>query len=745
MTNAHQTNEDLGFRAARKPMLSRRRLLAGGTLLLAWSLTGGRRHALAASPASNPLADPRFSKTLIQPPPDPVAHEEFRAALAAWRDDVRRALRFDDALYAKSAFTWASSCFAGGFVVLNDEAFLDRKAGRYKVDEFLDEAEREFGGYDTLLLWPAYPRIGVDDRNQFDYVRDLPGGMAGLRGVGRRCRARGVRIFIPYNPWDTGTRREAQSDVDALVALVGAIEADGIFLDTMRMGAVELRQKLDAARPGVVFEGALALPLERVHDHHMSWSQGPGFDDGEVPGVLRNKWVERRHMQHQIRRLEHDHTGELHTAWMNGSGTVIWENVFGNWVGWCARDKSLLRFMLPVQRRYAHLFAGEAWTPWAPTRQPRVHATLWEGGGLRLWTLINRDTQPVVGDLLSVPAVAGAHYFDLLSGREIKASADAREVTLTGGLGPRGIGAFVAGSSEALGRDFEAFLAAQRGLWARASSDPAFPALTTTLVPVSPTRRYVAPPEGMTAVPGGSLTLITEMRLRETGLYESQSAILGPGFKPAQHSLVTLERRVALARFAIDLAPVTNAQFKGFLGVSGYRPQHPEKFLAHWRNGSPPDGLDDHPVVYVSLDDARAYAQWAGRRLPTEDEWQVAAAGSDARRWPWGHDWQAGRCNGGERGGTTPVKAFPEGRSPHGCWDMCGNTWEWTESERSDGRNRFSMLKGGSYYAAKGSHWYTDGGPQPNPFALKLLLVWAGLDRFATVGFRCAADLDSNA
>ncbi len=72
---------------------------------------------------------------------------------------------------------------------------------------------------------------------------------------------------------------------------------------------------------------------------------------------------------------------------------------------------------------------------------------------------------------------------------------------------------------------------------------------------------------------------------------------------------------------------------------------------------------------------------------------------------------------------------------------MCGNTWEWTESQRSDGRTRFAILKGGSYYQAEGSHWYADGGPRPSNFAAKFLLMWPGLDRCATIGFRCVVDV----
>jgi formylglycine-generating enzyme required for sulfatase activity len=197
---------------------------------------------------------------------------------------------------------------------------------------------------------------------------------------------------------------------------------------------------------------------------------------------------------------------------------------------------------------------------------------------------------------------------------------------------------------------------------------------------------------------------------------------------------------VELAPYYIDLTPVTNRQFAHFLQSSGYTPDDATHFLAHWIDGRVPDGLDAHPVVYVSLDDARAYAAWAHKRLPTEPEWQHAAQGPDGYRYPWGDDWNPAHCNTGQTGATTPVTAYPAGRSPYGLYDLCGNVWEWTESERSDGRTRFAILKGGSYYRAYGSVWYADGGAQSNDHAAKFLLMYGGLDRCATIGFRCAVD-----
>ena len=551
---------------------------------------------------------------------------------------------------------------------------------------------------------------------------------------------RGVKVFIDYNPWDTGTRREPVTDIDALVSLVKAIEADGIFLDTMSKGAAEFRAKLDAARPGVVLESELALPLENIHDHHMSWAQG--FRDSRAPGVLRNKWFERRHMQHQIHRWNRDHTAELHTAWMNGSGMMVWENVFGTWVGWNERDRSILRAILDIQRYYAGLFADGEWTPLVETEEPDVYASVWERDGFRLWTLVNRSERPVEGILLTVPQILDNRYFDLILRQEIRPSIRDGKALLAGRILPRGIGAFIAVTCSHGEKSFPAqLLLLFRDQKLRMNLDTTFPARSTTLKPVTPTKKYgeAEIPAGMVEIPAAGFDMKVVFRVRECGFYDSQmgDALRNPGL----HRPITFERRVNLTWYAIDLTPVTNAQFAEFLTASGYKPKHPENFLKHWQDGSPPPGKEDHPVVHVDLDDARAYAKWAGKRLPTEEEWQYAAQGPDALRYPWGNEMKENACNAGQTGGTTPVTAFPDGRSPLGCYDMCGNVYEWTESERSDGRTRFCIIRGGSYYKAVGSDWYADGGPQPTNFAVKFLLMWPGLDRCATIGFRCVVDV----
>jgi formylglycine-generating enzyme required for sulfatase activity len=149
--------------------------------------------------------------------------------------------------------------------------------------------------------------------------------------------------------------------------------------------------------------------------------------------------------------------------------------------------------------------------------------------------------------------------------------------------------------------------------------------------------------------------------------------------------------------FFIGRTPVTNAEYTRFVEATGHKP--PE----HWGGQVPPGELRDHPVVNVSWHDAVAYAEWAGGRLPAEEEWEKAARGIDGRRYPWGDGLDPARCNSWESGigTTTRVGRYsPEGDSPCDCADAAGNVWEWTASESRPGSGR-RVLRGGAFVDAE--------------------------------------------
>ncbi|GAA4244634.1 SUMF1/EgtB/PvdO family nonheme iron enzyme [Dactylosporangium darangshiense] len=638
-------------------------------------------------PAAVPL-DPGADLTVLDEakifaaPGDPADWPAWRERLAQWRTDARRRLRYTGAHYDEIT----GDCFSVCLAWLWDETLYDHEAGRFTVEAFLDAAQRDFGGFDGVVLWHAYPVIGLDERNQFDYYRDVPE----LPAVVRALQDRGVRVFLDYNPWDTGTRREPGSDADQVAALVARLGADGVFLDTLKEGAGELRKALDAVRPGLVLEGESRVPLARIEDHAMSWAQW--FADSDVPGVLRAKWFERRHVLHHTRRWHRDHLDELHSAWLNGCGVLVWESVFGVWVGWNERDRAVLRAMRAVQASHAAWLRAEDWVPLADhPGEGWVYASRWTHDDTPLWTVANRGDDHD-GPWLTTGARPGRRFVDLVTGAELTVTERPDGRVAVGGPLPAGAIAAVTVVAE----DAPAVPARETP-----TGDPTFPARAAvrTRTPWAP-RADV--PLGMVAVDGGRHELTVVHRVRETGLYgETPYVDEWKPLPPRLHHDATLRRTVRLGRFAIDTHEITHAQYARFLADSGYRPARPERFTAG-------TGTPDAPVCGVDLADARAYAAWAGLRLPTEDEWQVAA--------------EAGLLRRGE-----PL------------------VWNLTESEHSDGRTRFVILKGGAAHRSEGSDWYLDGGPQPPQASVKLLLLGAGLTRSTSVSFRCAADLEEGA
>ena len=109
----------------------------------------------------------------------------------------------------------------------------DRETSTWTVDKYLADVRSRYGGIDSVLLWASYPNIGTDDRNQFDMLEDLPGGLEALREAVDQFHAQGVKVLLPYNPWDQGTRNVGVADYEKLVDQIVQTNADGFNGDVM--------------------------------------------------------------------------------------------------------------------------------------------------------------------------------------------------------------------------------------------------------------------------------------------------------------------------------------------------------------------------------------------------------------------------------------------------------------------------------------------------------------------------------
>lgn len=148
---------------------------------------------------------------------------------------------------------------------------------------------------------------------------------------------------------------------------------------------------------------------------------------------------------------------------------------------------------------------------------------------------------------------------------------------------------------------------------------------------------------------------------------------------------------VWLSTFHIDVHPVSNAEYARFVAATG----HPEP--QHWDDDlHSPERLADHPIVCVTWNDAAAYAEWAGKTLPTTQQWEKAARGTRANVYPWGDQPTPAKCNVRENGvgATSSVDCYQSGVSPYGVYDLCGNVWEWCSTQTRPGRYE---LKGGAW------------------------------------------------
>jgi serine/threonine-protein kinase len=221
-------------------------------------------------------------------------------------------------------------------------------------------------------------------------------------------------------------------------------------------------------------------------------------------------------------------------------------------------------------------------------------------------------------------------------------------------------------------------------------------------------------PSGMVYVPGGTFTM---------GRDGGDDAERPP-------------HQVTVTPFFIDTHEVTNEDYEKFVKATSHRPP------PTWKKGSFPSGAERQPVTGVTWDDANDYARWVGKRLPTEEEWEFAARGSEGRMYPWGNDWRQGSANANGAAQSMADVGAHKGPSPFGTYDMVGNAWEWTASNfkaypgrglpGSQPTGDLRVIRGGCYESTKdyATTTYRAGWPA------------RGASTYDQTGFRCAKDIE---
>src|SRR3984957_6560170 len=324
-----------------------------------------------------------------------------------WRRETRLRAGYSGQEYERQELQWTQASFIQPQMMVEDRYFYDPVAGKYTVDKYLDDLEKRYGGIDAVLIWPTYPNMGVDDRNEHDLIRSMPGGVAGVKQMIADFHHRGVRVLFPMMMWDQGTRDPGLSWPDAIANLMAEIGADGINGDTQ--DGVPLAFSLAADKTGhpLAFEPEGGPADEALAWNVMTWGQ---YQFPFAPLVDKYKWLETRHMVNISDRWNRDKTNDLQFAFFNGVGWESWENVWGIWNGITPRDGEATRRVATIERAVAPFLVSPGWEPLAPMLHYGVFASRWPLGNKTLWTIVNRNEYDVDGNQIEVSPKEGLRY-----------------------------------------------------------------------------------------------------------------------------------------------------------------------------------------------------------------------------------------------------------------------------------------------------------------------------------------------
>ncbi|MES2425930.1 MAG: SUMF1/EgtB/PvdO family nonheme iron enzyme [Bacteroidota bacterium] len=682
-----------------------------------------------------------YFKELFKGPETIEQRDKWLGELKYWRDKEKVRIKYDSSVYTNPKLQWVKHTFIYAQMMAHDRYFYDPITRQYTVNRYLNDLKKRYGGIDAVLIWPTYPNIGVDNRNQFDLVNDMPGGIKAIRQMIKDFKANGVHVFFPIMIWDHGTRRIKLTMSQVLVKEMKDLGADGMNGDTMSGVSEDFYKTMQDENYPLAFQPELSLrDLKMIEWNTLSWGYFWGYE--HAPGVSVYKWVEPNHQVNITNRWATNKTDDLQNAFFNGIGYNSWENIWSVWNNIPDRYAESIRRISTIYRAFPNIWSSSDWEPYIPVLQKGIFASKFPDKEKTIYTFVNRDSTDANGAQITLPYIKGEKYYNAWTGTLLKPEIEDGKATFSFNIEGFGYGALLVVKNGAKPSHLPQFLATVSLLSKRSlkSYSDKWNPIPQHMVAIAKTALPKKQPEGMVKIPA-----IQNYQFESVGvMIEGNELPLAVG---VQHSWETHPSRsqkhtMDIDAFYIDKYPVTNKQFKQFLIMTKYHPADDRNFLKDWINGNYPAGSDDQPVTWVSLEDARAYAKWASKRLPHEWEWQYAAQGTDGRLYPWGNNKDNDKSPPADTSRSmrqpTNVNAYLAGASRFGVVDMVGNVWQWTD-EYYDAHSRSAVLKGSSYYHAQTSGWYFPPALEVNKYG-KYLLMAPSIDRAATIGFRCVVD-----
>lgn len=707
--------------------------------------------------------------------------------------------KMDNSLFERNDLQWVRHSYVSTLLMNWNKLYYDYEGSKFHMNDFIKKGKKLYGGDDFIAIWPTWPTLGSDKRNQFDLFGDLPGGTKKIKEMANKFRSEGTRLFVCYNPWDESTRGE--NHFEGITKLIAATSADGVVLDTKGESSIELQLAADKVKPGVVmYSEGMAVPKDM-----------PGIVSGRVHNALYyppllnlNKLIKPEFAIFRVAEIFKERIQrEFATSFFNGYGTEMNIMAPGN-PDWIDEQFTYLGKTSRILRENTENFVSTGFRPLLETSSENIWVNEWAMPQKTIYTIFSLLPEGYKDLLFEVNKKEGTHFVDLWHHKLLIPQQKNNKLWIeaeTNSFHKKYLGTNNEGEVDCIAQLPTLITAIRRGdlltvqtltnkgeirIWSGMPSYDKKPLVLPNGKHLLSFRKYFGQFEGdfiiqlmdrgilldetvVSLPPGNARRISTDekTKISVSNTMGMQSIPAGTiHFKPTNgdefipYPKEDIDSVFNIQAMFMDRFPVTNKQFFQFIQASAYVPTDTVNYLKHWSNKMIPDGKENFPVVYVSYEDVKAYAQWAGKRLPTEIEWQYAAQTQAGNEWPWKQNASVKRkeeiitqtltvstlegidstlCNLGN-GELYQVGKYPKGANAYGLEDLTGCVWQLTNDLYQCGNYKYIMMKGGSFFKPSSSWWYVQGGPRELHYRQVLLRISQGFERNSTVGFRCVKD-----